>query len=232
VQDGEVIDAIGPGVAGEDALRMLMGWSGTKCEVLPAEPGHPKRISAPAGPAPAGFDTSLRPDSAMTAPPLAPSAAPPAGPATRPPQSGGTTLLTLPGRSLNPLKATPPAAAPPPPPAPATPSTPALAELARYDGVDFILSLRTAGAEPVVDSWGVEHPEDLSRWVRSSLERFRRLGERLQTGKVVQIEALNGSHRVSVAVKPEGCIMVGFKRTLVPEQARETLKLILSKWAS
>lgn len=233
VQDGEVIDAVGPGMAGDDALRMLMSWSGTKCEVLPAEPGHPKRITAPAGPAPAGFDTGLRIEPAAAPPPAS---TPP--PAPRPPQSGGTTLLTLPGRTLNPLKAAAPAAAPPPTPPPAAaplaprPAVTPLAELARYDGVAFILSLRASGAEPATDSWGVENPEALGQWTRGALERFRRVGEHLQAGRVVHFEVIDGAHRIAVEVRPEGCLLVGFKRTLVPEQARETMKLILSKWAS
>ena len=44
IQDGELIDATTEGLEGEDAFKRILGWKAGNFEVLPADPGRPRKI--------------------------------------------------------------------------------------------------------------------------------------------------------------------------------------------
>lgn len=104
-----------------------------------------------------------------------------------------------------------------------------LAELSQVDRVEFVLAL---GGDKSEEFWGLENPKPLAEWTRSTLASFRQLGERLQVGQLQQVLG-SGPHR-SVALAPcgGGELCVGFPPESSAEQLRETMKDILTKWAS
>jgi CheY-like chemotaxis protein len=44
IERGEVIDATAGELIGAEALEAMLSWPGTKCDVLPGDPRHPRRI--------------------------------------------------------------------------------------------------------------------------------------------------------------------------------------------
>jgi CheY-like chemotaxis protein len=117
--------------------------------------------------------------------------------------------------------------------APAPPRAPSsLAELTRTEGVELALSVQPGKPEPRVESWGVEHPEELAQWMSHTLQLLAALGETLQAGNLTRLEALTSANRLVLAPKGEAGLCLGFGRDVAPEQARESLKSILSQWAS
>jgi hypothetical protein len=112
-----------------------------------------------------------------------------------------------------------------------TTSATLLAELAQYNGVEFVLALNPTD-EKAEQSWGLENTKPVAEWTRQTLEQFRDLGEFLEVGAVQQIIG-TGPHR-KVALGPCGHseLCVGFPASFPPEQLRETMKNVLTKWAS
>lgn len=110
------------------------------------------------------------------------------------------------------------------------PSSPLVA-LARADGVEFLLSL-SADDKKALDSWGLDNAEPMGKWTRQVQKNFRDLGEKFQFGELVQIEGFGLQRHVAMAVRNGNTLCMGLKRTLSPEQVRETAKSILSKWVS
>ncbi len=106
-----------------------------------------------------------------------------------------------------------------------------LAGLARFEGVQFVL---TVGPEPKnkLVSWGMESPESVSTWMQKSLESFRALGDRLHIGQLQQVTGMSSQNHVALASCPKGELCVGFRPALLSEDVRESMKTILAKWAS
>lgn len=150
-------------------------------------------------------------DSALTSdrPPQAPTQVPP------PP--------SLPSETSTPPR---PAERPQPAPQPVSP----LAGFCRLEGVEFALAIRGSASQPTMDSWRTERPEDLSRWLRSTLQGFKAIAEPLEAGALQQIEASGTKIRFTMVPGPAADLCIGFRPSLPPEQARATLKLILSRW--
>jgi len=125
------------------------------------------------------------------------------------------------------------AAAPPPEdgspaPAPAMPSV--MMELSQMDGVEFVLAVGPKKGPP--NSWGLENPKPVADFAHDSIGNFRELGERLQFGELQQILGTGPQRKVAVTTCGESELCVGFPPTIAPEQIRDSLKTILSKWGS
>src|SRR5262249_30131497 len=104
-----------------------------------------------------------------------------------------------------------------------------LAELARTQGVEFILA---TSAPESVESWGVENADALAAWTRRTAERFQALGESLELGAPGQVDAATSQRHVVVARRGERAICLGLNKTLAPELLQKTIKTMLLKWAS
>ena len=261
VQQGEVIDAVAPELTGEAAFDLILSWANARVEILPADPSRPRRIfnaisdtslfasaprpsqrqhtpapqPPPQAPQPAKQEYRGTPSAPQSAPPPSSSFSPPQQP--NPPQR---TPSPAPQQRMAPPAQQPPQQ-PPPPKEPAHPpeqaptrqrSKSGMADLARTDGVDLLLSIRAGDDAPEIDSWGVEHPDELAQWTVATLDRFQSLGETLGVGKSAQVELLTATTRISLILKGDAALCAGFKRSMVPEVAREHLKAIISKWAS
>ncbi len=111
------------------------------------------------------------------------------------------------------------------------PSVSPLVALARIEGVEFLLAFSMDEGKPV-DSWGLENADPTSKWVRQTIKRLRGLGEKLHAGELAQVEGFSLQRHIAFASRGDTELCAGFKRTLSAEQVRETMKAILSKWAS
>jgi hypothetical protein len=106
-----------------------------------------------------------------------------------------------------------------------------LAELSRFPGVEFVLTVATAD-KTQFRSWGVDNSEQLAEWTQSALRGFRVLGETLQAGMLSGLEGRGSMQNVAAASRAENDLCIGFYRSLPPETVRDTMQKILSKWAS
>ena len=111
-------------------------------------------------------------------------------------------------------------------PAPPTP----LASLARFSGVEFVMTIRSHDSQ--FDSWGAENPEQISQWVRQTVQRFRALGDDLQAGQLNRLEGLGPQCHVALVSKADHDLCVGFHRSLSQDLVRETMEKIAAQWAS
>ena len=112
------------------------------------------------------------------------------------------------------------------------PANSALAPLARFEGVEFLLTMPADETAPC-ESWGLENARDLAAWARTSQQRLRDLGEKVGAGALAQVTgfglqrhwALGGDAR-------KGLLCAGFRRTLPKDKVEQTMKHILTKWVS
>ena len=105
-----------------------------------------------------------------------------------------------------------------------------LTALARFNGVEFVLTVGAAGQN--LDSYGVENPEHIAGWVHQTAQRWRALGEQLGAGQLNQMEG-NGAQFALGIVSHQGQeLCVGFSRSLSQDLVRETLAKIVTAWAS
>jgi len=105
----------------------------------------------------------------------------------------------------------------------------AVATIARIEGVDFVL---TASNRKPLDVWGVDNRDKVAEWTQDTAKRFAALGDKLGLGQFNHLEAIGQEHHVGVVTSGDVHLCVGFQRSLSRETLRETLKQILSKWAS
>src|SRR5260221_2476605 len=110
-------------------------------------------------------------------------------------------------------------------------AAPQLAELSELNGVEFVLALGT-DKNSTQDSWGLDNPKPVAEWMRSTLGDFNTLGERLQVGQLQQVVGTGLQRKIAVAASGKSELCVGFSAALSADQLRETMKSILSKWAS
>ena len=110
------------------------------------------------------------------------------------------------------------------------PSSP-LATLARYPGVEFILVMKP-GAEKKFDSRGLENPQPVAEWGRSTLEQFRSLGDRLRAGPLHEMDGYGPQRHVALAPYENRDFCVGWQHSLSGDQIGEAMKKLLALWAS
>lgn len=106
-----------------------------------------------------------------------------------------------------------------------------LAEVSQMNSVEFVLAL-TRDEKPKHDFWGLENPKPMAEFTRQTLENFRALSEQLQVGDLQQVIGTGPQRKVGVAPCGKIDVCVGFPPAYSAEQLRDTLKTILSKWAS
>ena len=110
-------------------------------------------------------------------------------------------------------------------PAPESP----LAPLARFNGVEFVISVSD---DQKFESWSAENPEQISQWVRQTIQRFRALGEGFQAGQLNQLEGLGPQCHVALVSRADTDLCVGFHRSLSQDLVRDTMNKIVIQWAS
>ena len=108
---------------------------------------------------------------------------------------------------------------------------PLLAELSQINNIEFVLAVSTEHKESQ-DFWGLENPKPVGEFTRETLENFRELGERLQVGQLQQLIGSGPQRKIAVAPCGQSELCVGFPPSLGADQLRETMRNILTKWAS
>src|SRR2546422_1566035 len=116
--------------------------------------------------------------------------------------------------------------APSPEAAPVLAAESPLAALARFNGVEFVMTVRAGGK---FDSWSAENPEQISLWVRQTMQRFRALGDGLQAGQLSQLEGLGPQCHVALGFKAGNHLCVGFHRSVSQDLVRGTMSKIATK---
>jgi CheY-like chemotaxis protein len=114
----------------------------------------------------------------------------------------------------------------------AGPAPSALAPLAKFEGIDFLLTLPPSGHGPG-ESWRLENAAEISAWAWEAQKRLRELGEKLGVGGLAQISGF-GSHRHWALANSDqkGLLCAGFRRSLAKEKVDQTMKHIFTKWVS
>jgi hypothetical protein len=106
-----------------------------------------------------------------------------------------------------------------------------LAELSQIDGIEFVLAVGSNQGQ-TYDFWGLENPQPVAAFTQETLARFQALGERLQAGPLQQIVGTGPQRRVMLAACGPSQVCVGFPPDRPVEELRETMKGVLTKWAS
>lgn len=106
-----------------------------------------------------------------------------------------------------------------------------IAELGRLSGVEFALAV-TPAKQPKYESHGLENAEQIAEWVEATMTRFRSLGESLHTGPINQVDAVGPQNHLVIRPVNETDLCVGFSRSISNDMVHETMKTVLTKWAS
>jgi len=106
-----------------------------------------------------------------------------------------------------------------------------LAELSTLEGVEFILAA-TPGDDTSRVFYGLENAKPVAQWMEQSMENFRALGDRLHAGQLQQMVGVGPQLKVTVASVGKTELCVGFVPTLAAESMRETMKKVMTRWAS
>lgn len=106
-----------------------------------------------------------------------------------------------------------------------------LAELSQFPGVEFVLATGS-NKDSKENYWGLENPKSIAQWAHQTLNGFVELGDQLQVGQLQQIIGTGPQRKVALASSGETQLCVGFTPALPADAARETMKHILTKWAS
>jgi|YelNatPaOPRAMG01_1025707.scaffolds.fasta_scaffold02298_5 CheY-like chemotaxis protein len=110
-------------------------------------------------------------------------------------------------------------------------TAPLLAELSQLEGVECVLAIDDGKAE-FEHYWGLENPKPLAAWARATLQQFRQLGDQLQVGNLTQVVAAGPDRKLALAVCGGTQLCVGFPPSFSTDEVRETMKQVLTKWAS
>jgi len=103
--------------------------------------------------------------------------------------------------------------------------------LAKVEGVEFVLAL-LGGPNNQQESRGLENPDRMATWTRSSLASFHALGERLQAGNIEEIEGLGPQRHVALAREGQVEFCLGWQLSLSPETIREQTRKAIALWGS
>jgi CheY-like chemotaxis protein len=110
-----------------------------------------------------------------------------------------------------------------------TAATTKLASLARVEGVEFVLVAST-GEKGRMESRGLEDPDRVAAWTGRTLNRFRTLGEKLQSGDLEQVTGISMRRGVAVSQLNSTSFCIGWDHDLSPDQIRDRMKKVLAVW--
>ena len=107
-----------------------------------------------------------------------------------------------------------------------------LAPLARFEGVEFLLTMPVDQEAPC-DSWSLENSPEVAAWARATQKQLAQLGEHLGAGVLAHVTGTGlQRHWALAADGKKGLLCAGFRRTLPKEKVEPTLKHIFAKWVS
>jgi CheY-like chemotaxis protein len=191
IEKGEVADAEAVGLTSEPAFQRILTWKTGSFEVLPPEPGRPRKIFA-------SYQGLLL----NTAQALDEAASQVVAPRENDDTASASDASVL------------------------------LAEISQLPGVEFLVASVTRKKKTSHEFWGLENPKAVSAWMEQVFTNFESLGERLQIGEMQQVVATGPARKAALARCGETKLCVGFGAALPADDVRDTMKMILSKWAS
>ncbi|MGA4643957.1 response regulator [Limisphaera sp. 4302-co] len=100
---------------------------------------------------------------------------------------------------------------------------PPLEQIARMERVSSVLRFGQRAQDPW-ESRGVECPEEVRRWARHALERFRRLEEKLAAGPLEHVQGTGWQQQIGLAPLTDGGLLIEWHGRLEPERAAEQLR--------
>jgi CheY-like chemotaxis protein len=191
IEKGEVADAEAVGLTAEPAFQRILTWKTGSFEVLPPEPGRPRKIF-----------TSYQGLLLNTAQAL---------------DEAASQVVTP--RDTDDTAA-------------ASDTSVMLAEISQLPGVEFVVASVTRKKKTSHEFWGLENPKPISEWMEQLVTNFESLGERLQIGEMQQVFATGPVRKAAISRCGDTKLCVGFGAALPPEELRDTMKTILTKWVS
>lgn len=202
IQAGEVMDAEALELQGEAAFQRILTWRTGSFELLPPDPTRPRTIFA--------SYQGLLLNTAQTLDERASSAAAeaPAG-APGPGEQGGAPADDA-GQAS---------------------SLALLEALSRVSHVEFVLACHP-GQPGREDFWGLENPKPVVEFTRETVANFRALGERLQVGQLQQMVGSGSERKVGLTPCGQADVCVGVSPELPAESIRDTLRNLVTQWAS
>jgi CheY-like chemotaxis protein len=117
-------------------------------------------------------------------------------------------------------------------PGAAAPASSSLAPLAKFEGVEFLLTMPPDENAPC-ESWGLENAQEAAVWARSVGKSLRELGEKIGAGALSQVTGYGlQRHWALSGNEAKGGLCAGFRRTLPKDKVEQTMKHIFTKWVS
>ncbi len=104
------------------------------------------------------------------------------------------------------------------------------AELSQMEGVEFVLA--TNSDKNTRYCWGLGEPDPTAEWMHEIIVSFQALGETLQAGEIRQLIGAGPQRKLAVVQRGGSELCIGFPPTFSMDQMRETMRNILSQWAS
>jgi CheY-like chemotaxis protein len=110
------------------------------------------------------------------------------------------------------------------------PANPALAALARFEGVEFVLTM-AANEKAACESWGLENVEQTAAWARDTQKRLRELGEKIGAGPLTEVFGFGLQRHWALAGNTQkGLLCIGFRHALTKEKVDQTMMHVFTKW--
>ena len=112
------------------------------------------------------------------------------------------------------------------------PASSALAPLAKFEGIEFVLTMAPDG-KGACESWGLENAKEISAWAWETHQRLRELGDKLAAGHLAQVTGC-GLHRhwALASSDQKGLLCTGYRRAMPKDKVDQTMKHIFAKWVS
>ncbi len=106
-----------------------------------------------------------------------------------------------------------------------------LSAFSRFTGVQFAMAVEL-GEGKKYEHWGCDDPAPLAVWIHQTAHAFKHLGDQLKAGELLDIQAFGSQRNLAILSADEEVLGVGLTRALAPQQIRETLTQIETRWAS
>ena len=106
-----------------------------------------------------------------------------------------------------------------------------LSQISQIEGIEFVLAMKP-GEDKHEIARGLENPERMAAWAKQSMEEFRELGDRLQSGAMERIEGRGPQRNVTLSAHGETEFCLGWKNSMNTDQMREMTKKVFALWAS
>jgi hypothetical protein len=97
--------------------------------------------------------------------------------------------------------------------------------------VEFALNLPHDPATPL-KKWGLENPEPLANWIRTTSSAFQQLAEKFQFGPLESIDARSPQGHLRVIAETAGHIAIGMLPNISREEMEQNTRKVLERWVS